>query len=377
MPVITVKKEKGKDHLLLDPVGIPVKTVSQKLYLVQLLRGIASLLVLLKHTTVLVKVKMGSFFLGGIFAFGGSGVDIFFVLSGFIITYTSMKALNNPSNFVGFLRRRFIRIFIVYWIITSIFLLLQQLLPSFYNSLYEYSIFNVLSTYLLLPEHTMVNGVSWSLSNEVFFYFLFSLAFIIRQKRLLWILSAAYLLLLIILPLSGFNPETSNKWIRLAIMPMNIDFFMGILAALVIPKLPSRFSIPLIILGIVLFVVSAIYFSNGNSMENYFRRVLLFGIPSFLIITGIVSYELNKMVKVPGILVSLGEASYSLYLLHLPVMAAGVGILAKLNLQAGMAIHAAVIVLLIGVCLGSILFFKWIEKPLISRLNRTGTKLKI
>ncbi|MBK6634348.1 MAG: acyltransferase [Chitinophagaceae bacterium] len=112
-------------------------------------------------------------------------------------------------------------------------------------------------------------------------------------------------------------------------------------------------------------------------MENYFRRVLLFGIPSFLIITGIVSYELNKMVKVPGILVSLGEASYSLYLLHLPVMAAGVGILAKLNLQAGMEIHAAVIVLLIGVCLGSILFFKWIEKPLISRLNRSGTKLKI
>ncbi|MBK6634349.1 MAG: acyltransferase [Chitinophagaceae bacterium] len=167
------QKEKGKDHLLLDPVGIPVKTVSQKLYLVQLLGGIASLLVLLKHTTVLVKVKWGASFWRGSFCFWRLRVDIFFVLSGFIITYTSMKALNNPSNFVGFLRRRFIRIFIVYWIITSIFLLLQQLLPSFFNNLYEYSIFNVLSTYLLLPEHTMVNGVSWSLSNEVFFYFLF------------------------------------------------------------------------------------------------------------------------------------------------------------------------------------------------------------
>jgi peptidoglycan/LPS O-acetylase OafA/YrhL len=352
--------------------GKILKTPRQSLDLVQLLRGIASLLVVLMHTTLNAKEKMDLPFLGEFFAFGGAGVDIFFVLSGFIITYTSQKALASPSNFFSFLKRRFVRIFPTYWIIITLFLLLQLALPSFYPSLYPFNASNLANTYLLIPDHIMVNGVSWTLSYELFFYFLFSLAFLIRQKLLLWVLSIAYVITLIVLPLTGLNAGHVNPWVGLAVFPMNLEFFMGILAAQVIPRLNARFSIPFMLLGTVTFITSAIYSNSGYSLQNPFNRVILYGIPSFFIITGIVRYELNKSIKVHNLFVSLGEASYSLYLIHLPVVVAGIKIISKLNLQSGIAKYTLLIILVAAICAGSILFFKWIEKPVIDRLNKAN-----
>ena len=217
---------------------------NKNLQLIQLLRGIASLLVVLLHCSANLSEALPRHFLGNIFLFGGSGVDIFFVLSGFIITYTNLNFIGKPAYYLLFIKRRIIRIYPTYWIIISIFLLLQVLLPSFYRTHFSFDLTNVLSTYLLLPGHIMVNGVSWTLSYEIFFYLLFSLSFFIPQKKLSFYLAMLYAVVLIALPICSYNSENSGKWLTLITYPMNVEFFMGITAAVLVPKISRESALP-------------------------------------------------------------------------------------------------------------------------------------
>jgi len=304
------------------------------------------------------------------FNFGGAGVDIFFVLSGFIITYTSKKALASSSNYGSFLKRRAIRIFPTYWIIISGFLLLQILLPTLYRTHYQLNAVNLLSTYLLLPDHIMVNGVSWTLSYELFFYFLFSFAFLIRNKLALLILSCIYVLCIIAMPLLHIDMGQANGWIKMMFHPMNVEFFIGVAIVFLLPAINKSTAIACICFGTAWFIAGALYANSGHALfGSPFNRVVLFGVPSFFIIMGIVKYEIAAQVNVHSILVSLGEASYSLYLIHLPLVFASIKILARLHISSPLVIHILIMLVVIMICAISIFFFKWVEKPMINKLN--------
>ncbi len=347
----------------------------KNLLLIQLLRGIASLLVVYMHVTVNTKEISHQIFLGDFFKFGGAGVDIFFVLSGFIITYTSRKGIGNPHKLLPFLRRRFVRIFPAYWIIIGMFLLVQIVLPSFYKTPYNFTTGNFLSTFFLLPGHTMVNGVSWTLTSELFFYALFSLAFLIPDKKIAFSLSMLYGVMLVVIALSGYPAANGNHWMNLAVFPMNVEFIMGVLAAAIIPSIPKSLGIPLIITGSIIFLTSAILSNAGfYLLASPFNRVVIFGIPSFLLIIGLVKYELNKNISLHNILLSLGEASYSLYLLHLPLVVAGIRIITRFNIENNIILHGLLFLLIGIICFASILFYQWVEKPLINRLNSQHKK---
>lgn len=343
---------------------------NKNLQLIQVLRGIASLLVVLLHCTVNSSETLHQNFLVNFFSFGGSGVDIFFVLSGFIITYTNFRFIGKADHFSFFIKRRIIRIYPTYWIIISIFLLLQVFLPSFYKTHFSFAIKNIFSTYLLLPGHVMVNGVSWTLSYELFFYFLFSLSFFIPQKKWSLCLAMLYAAVIIALPITDYNFENGNSWLTLVTYPMNVEFFMGVLAAVIIPKISSKIAMPLIITGSGIFLMNAI-FSNLDYVlvNNSFNRVIFFGIPSFLIITGLVKYELGNKIKVHTVFLLLGEASYSIYLIHLPIVAASFKILSKCNVSNNILIHFLILLIVFIICYASILFYKFIEKPIIARLH--------
>ncbi len=345
-------------------------TQKHNLNLIQVLRGIASLLVVFFHATVNSQEITGKEFFGGFFLFGGAGVDIFFVLSGFIITYTSLKGLGQPGKLFPFMRRRFVRIFPAYWIIISLFLLIQILLPSFYTTHYSFMPGNFVSTYFLFPGHTMVNGVSWTLSYEIFFYLLFSFAFLIPNKKWAFWLAMLYAVAIILIQLSGNSFENGNNWINLLTYPMNVEFFMGVLAAVIIPRIPQKMSVPLVIAGSILFLAAAVFFNNGfYLLPNTFNRVVIFGIPSFFIITGIVKLELTKQKAVHNIFLLLGESSYSLYLVHLPLLFAFIKMTAHFNIQNNFVLHLLLLSSIVIICFVSLLFYKWIENPLINKLN--------
>ena len=79
------------------------------------------MLVVLFHVTGTFFETYNVSFLAGMFKFGGSGVDVFFVLSGFIITYANREYIGKPKNINQFFKKRAIRIFPIYWIIISFF----------------------------------------------------------------------------------------------------------------------------------------------------------------------------------------------------------------------------------------------------------------
>lgn len=342
----------------------------QSLNLIQLLRGIASLLVVVMHATSNAKEIWKIDFLGGFFTFGGAGVDIFFVLSGFIITYASRSLVRNGLNFMKFLKRRFVRIFPVYWIITTVFLLIQIALPAFYNTPFVITPGNLLYTYFLMPEHEMINGVSWTLSYELFFYILFSLSFVLKRTNLLALLSLFYVLSIILLPFL-FPGITDNLWSRFIFYPMNIEFFMGIAAALIISRISIKMANVLLLSGSFAFITAGVLFNFGYILfNNTFNRVVIFGIPSFFIITGIVRLEMNKIFRMHNFLLRLGEASYSLYLIHLPLIMAIFKMAYKFNITQEYSLSAIMIITVGIICFLSILFYKIIEKPMIDKLNR-------
>ena len=339
--------------------------------LIQVLRGVASLLVVLYHTSANVIDKFNIDFCGNIFYFGSAGVDVFFVLSGFIITYSSFKLLNNRSNIGRFLYKRAVRIFPIYWIIIGLFLLMQLVFPAYYRTHYQLEIGNILATWLLLPGHVMINGVSWSMSYELYFYVLFALAFIFPQKKWLLYTGMAYMLGIIILFASGFSLGTMNNMMSMVLSPMIIEFFLGVCAALIIARIPAATGLPFIIIGIVLFLAGSIItdWYHIDLHPNFFIRVILFGPASFFIITGLVKYELGNRIKVPAVFTDLGAASYSLYLLHLPVLVACIKIIAKFNIHSPWLLHVLVFMVIAFICFVSILFYKFAEKPLIDKLN--------
>lgn len=348
-----------------------LKEKTKELLLIQVVRGIASLLVVFFHATENYRSNLNKEFLGGFFSFGGAGVDLFFVLSGFIITYTSRNLLNERSNYSYFLQRRAIRIFPVYWIITAGFLLVQAALPALYKTHFDYNWKNFLSTFLLLPGHFMVNGVSWTLTNELFFYALFIIAFFIRKRQWLFILITTYCLSIIAVYLTGEHKSITTEWTNLVFFPMNIEFFLGVGIAVIVKRIPIQFAFPAAALGALLFLLSGVLENNGYRIfDHAFNRVIYYGIPAVLLIAGLTRYELgSKIVRPPALLLSLGDASYSLYLLHLPVMAAAAKLLTRYAATGTVFSHVMMLVMIVLVCSISILFFKYIEKPLIRFLN--------
>ena len=93
-----------------NPV-IPISPPKKKLEIIQASRGIAALLVVLFHVTELSQQKLNQNFLSGLFAFGGSGVDFFFVLSGFIILFAHRADIGQKKKLKNFVIKRAIRVY--------------------------------------------------------------------------------------------------------------------------------------------------------------------------------------------------------------------------------------------------------------------------
>ena len=156
---------------------------------------------------------------------------------------------------------------------------------------------------------------------------------------------------------------------------MNIEFVFGVFIVLIVNKIPPKYIFPILIAGIVLFLFGA-WVNNCNidfvgKISNWaLNRVLLFGFPSFLIVLALVKLELNKNIHLHSLFLKFGDASYSIYLIHLPIVVAYFKIIAKLKIQDTSVLLFCCFFVLFIVCLLGIWVYQNIEKPLIKALNR-------
>lgn len=275
---------------------------------IQSLRGGAALLVIFYHLTVLSEKDkyFGETLFGGYFNSGFRGVDLFFVISGFIMMHTKMANPNRTA--MQFALNRASRIFIPYLPVFFLMTLMYLQMPSVAQGGIEINAKYFLQNIFLLPRQdlvTYVPVVAWTLTYELTFYFIFALTFISNIKGG----SVAFGLWMAVCLVQAF---TGNMLSDLMILdPLNLGFGIGIVSYHLAQRLPRQIMTPA-------FLASLVAFAGLLAFPYQREESAIYNI-AILLCSGVLcatSLEIDK-----NVFSKVGDFSYSLYLLHYPILA--------------------------------------------------------
>ncbi len=295
---------------------------------VQFLRFVAAMLVVVYHTSAHVRdagVEQGMFFAVSE-AIGFAGVDIFFVISGFIMAYTTDSAAGLEAGW-AFARRRIARIYSGYWP----FFILALALFAWINPDYLKSS-SLLRSVILWPTrlNLLLIAVSWTLIFEMFFYLLYTLVVIFtqRHRQLLLKLLLAFIICWSLYSQFGrhaYDPGQLDEHMSLAeyylLSPYLAEFLSGAIVAGWLRHHAGGHALVWLTLGVILFLCAGWVNNrlfNGQIEQGYyvFFRVLVFGTPALLLLTGLVRLEQAGMQAPIRFSLLAGGASYAIYLSH-------------------------------------------------------------
>jgi exopolysaccharide production protein ExoZ len=279
---------------------------------IQYLRGCAALMVVFFHLELqLHRVGYQGYWPGSL----DRGVDIFFVISGFIMWITTVKGVTP----LEFYRRRFLRIVPLYWLLTSVVLVLLVTFPSSVQS-GRFDIWHVVGSYLFFPVVHPVAGVmqpllipGWTLNYEMFFYAIFGLGLFLPTLPRLIVVSTILCGLALVPLLTGPMLPTAAQFYTSDII---LEFSFGIALGWLCSggaSFSARFAWPCFLIGVVAIA------TVGDGTPH---RGLSVGVPAFLVVAGAIMIE--RLHGLPNIhsLHLLGNASYSVYLSHTIVLSA-------------------------------------------------------
>ncbi|MCA9932355.1 MAG: acyltransferase [Anaerolineales bacterium] len=342
---------------------------TKKIYSLQVYRAIAAILVVLYHITDLSQTKFDYTFLGDFFSFGHTGVDFFFILSGFIILYVHGQDIGQPKQIKRYLTKRFIRLYPIYWCIASVKILIILLMPSFAKS-YETDSGYLIKSLLLIPQWPLpIIGAAWTLSYEILFYLLFGVAILVGTRwtfklAIVWTLAIGGVLITnsVSEPMFG-----RNLFVYFLLNERNLEFILGCLAAFTVLNTKVKYSKTIAVAGGTLFVLFGWCLSQGWGVFSF---ALTFGLASFLLVVGSASIEMRHYIRWPKLLVFLGDASYSIYLTHAMFFNIFLVILPRLGLMSYLSpFWVAMIMVAAGITGGSFVYLL-VEKPLIYNLRK-------
>jgi peptidoglycan/LPS O-acetylase OafA/YrhL/SAM-dependent methyltransferase len=332
----------------------------------QLLRAIAALAVVYYHTTSQAGLNLPV-------NVGAHGVDLFFVISGFII---ARVAVRSPK---GFLRRRIIRIVPFYWTATLVVFGLALLSPRVLRSTHADYV-QLLCSLLFIPRDTPQAGMvptlilGWSLNYEMYFYLVFAVALAIVPGLAPLLCGLAVTSIALLINLSGSRDPGVTFYAR----PIVFEFVYGIGAYYlftVFERHPGWFRQRREVrYGLWIMSLASVIFIGLEEAHGGFGlpRFIAAGIPAFALVVAALILERAYGDSVRSPIVSmLGDASYVLYLIH-PYIVYGL----LRTLWAGRArsdwpVSALLVVALAGIATAAaIAIHLGFEKPVTSRLRR-------
>lgn len=318
----------------------------QKIAELQYLRALAVVWVVLAHAS-------GRY--GPPWVRGVAGVDLFFVISGFMMVLIT----NQTTRPLSFAVDRLTRVAPMYWMVTTI-VLLGAFFGLFPRMVLEPGY--ILKSYLFIPAKSPASedvlplvAHGWTLNYEILFYAIFTAALLVpdrlRTGTLLLVL-AGFVALGIAFDL---NSLLLREWTKPILLEFAAGAFVGRLWRVSTPRSMSW--------GLVLVVSGAGMISLVPCSESSIR-VIYFGIPSVFILCGALllrGFVVNS--RVFQILENIGNASYSIYLWHGLVISIFVAMSESVGLRGGLGVTLATLV-----CLGvGYLIHVCIEKPMLSR----------
>lgn len=359
-----------------------------KLNSIQFLRAVAAIMVAYAHsidlTGTFAKSKQDTYQYWS--KIGCAGVDLFFVISGFIITLIASRYTGAKQG-IQFLKKRFFRINPLYYIASLLYLGVTVL--RYWSAGVTYAktpedwIDAIIDTIFIIPlsgpgiDYKAFLMIGWTLAFEWLFYLLFFMVILSRAKKKIVLLSAIILALVAlryIFPLVDFRKTFITN-------PMMLEFLSGVLICRIYQickTIPTIIPALLIFAGIGWFVC-VIFFNYENIWEILpifgngilsLKRFFLWGIPSAFIMAGCLFFENNgKGNSLWGKkLILLGDASYAIYLMHMSIY----GLLEVLYRKTGFWLNpdfSIIVQWVLAVYVG-VLFYKWVEKPLLHHLQK-------
>lgn len=247
----------------------------------------------------------------------GSGVPLFFAISGFIMTVTCVSKFGSLSTAIDFMRRRLIRIVPLYWALTTVAACVALVAPNLTKAPpgdYLYYI----SSYLFCPYMRLTGDVrplatpGWTLNLEMLFYVIFAAALLFPRRVGLPMMFGS-LGLLVAARMDGLLPGVAlNFWGD----PIVLGFLFGATVGILYVKgvrLSRGLALTLLAIGFALLLQPG---QLGGAEDDLLRR-LATAIPSVIVLAG---FALGPQVDVrrrfwqPALLI--GNSSYSLYLVQ-------------------------------------------------------------
>lgn len=282
------------------------------------MRGVAVLAVVFFHL-MLIEGRYGGAnrILPDWLQFGTFGVDLFFVISGFVMVTVTRGKFQKTKNALLFLYHRISRIYPLYWVYTTLALLVFLIQPSWVNSSQGNQV-NILASYLLLPADLLpLVQVGWTLIHEMYFYLVFFVMMLALPERFL---PASMLVWGIVIAV--FGASTGNATYNLVFHPLTIEFLIGCMLAwhyhkFTALKLNGHWLVAIACLGMLAAIVGYVYYQSVTAAPpDRWWRLLYYGIPATVIVFCITHAERNGVI-LPNPLIQSGNASYSIYLSHL------------------------------------------------------------
>ncbi|WP_396156834.1 acyltransferase family protein [Flavobacterium macrobrachii] len=332
-----------------------------KLISVQFLRAFASVYVLVTH----VFQHLGFSMPGGYFLAGAYGVDLFFIISGFLI-YLTTKEFDSWKSF-GI--KRFFRIYPLYWFSFFMFAI-------FYISQQDFglNVMQVIQNIVMIPwndeltTRSLLVNVAWSTVYEVYFYVVFTFLLFLK-----WSKKAIIPLLLIlfaitkaitVLNLFGLNDSGIFRFISsVAGRTHIIPFIIGILIAMIyqnkniISTIKKNQKIGRIIFVAFNMIYVVITITQYAQYKSYLFSTLIF---IFWLYVDYL-FEINYETKLSKFMSLIGDISYSIYLLHILVILFIIDVLKQDNLYVALIGSVAITLLL------SYATYRFLEKPFIDK----------
>jgi exopolysaccharide production protein ExoZ len=313
------------------------------LYGIQYLRAFAALAVVVFHAAE----KAGE-----PFPIGAAGVDVFFVISGFIMWVLSERRPMTPQSF---LLDRIRRIAPTYWLVTAI--MIAGAVVGLFPNL-ELTGPHIVASLLFIPMHSPSDGEiwpvlvqGWTLNFEMFFYVLFAGALFLPRKWRLLFLSALFGAFF----LAGQLLQPTTPALYSYTRPIILEFLGGVfLAELWLRRWIAGTSLGLACVGASLAGFAAIHVMGAEFNAG------ICGPLAMALIYGMVSLEADGSIGRVPVLTYLGGASYSIYLWH----TFAVSVVVKAGQAAGMS---ALLITFVAVIAGVILgcgAYEMVEKPM-------------
>ncbi|MDI2090129.1 acyltransferase family protein [Commensalibacter oyaizuii] len=344
----------------------------QTLNTIQALRGIAALFVCSIHcitTKMRTDGNLHSFtteLSRIVISIGSCGVDIFFVISGYIITLLVLKTNERSfKNAFFFLIKRFFRIYPLFWITLSINICVALVIGYQADKLQKKININVI---LLLTRNIPFQEVAWTLAFEIYFYlgvFLFLCVF--NKKHFLYFLLCWGIFLFCFLYLHFIGIRTIEYFILKD--PKVLEFFLGGLLFFLSKKRIAIYDKYLgVLLGLTLFTIGSVLSYKNFAQHfylDYWQSLYLNGFGAALLLYGFIGLEYRKKIYVPMFFIKLGNISYSIYLWHFPVMGMSGYIALKLHSYQQLSGLLHSLIEIVSTIFISIISYRVIELPCI------------